>query len=374
MAAVPFSLSFPHVQSSSRAHGRVKGRLADARFMLPSLTIAALAAVALIIAHSSGICLICGSAAAPQGHSARASRRQICAQLRCAGSDPRASFKGAPKVPKNEFRPKQSLGQNYLSDPNTISKITSLFVQSVRKRCEGNVLSGQVVELGSGLGAITHQIYTEFPTMTAVELDDRAIHVLGGQLPSLNILRQDMLELSYRDLANRIGGQVYVIGNLPYYIVSDVLLSLVRQPGAVRFAQLMVQSEVAQKIISSPGSKEYGVLAATLQLYTRPRRAFTVPPTAFYPRPKVKSAIVELDFLSEQDAPKIDVSCVREVISTSFQQRRKVLRHSLARLLQRERAGLPSKWAGLRAENMRPQDFVSVAQAIFPYDRVSSQR
>ncbi|CAE7336469.1 rsmA, partial [Symbiodinium pilosum] len=115
---------------------------------------------------------------------------------------------------------------------------------------------------------------------------------------------EDLLKLDHADLAQRMGGRLCVIGNLPYSITTDALLSLVASPGALRYAVVMIQKEAAERVVAPPGSKDYSPLSVMLQTFARPRMLYSVPPTAFYPKPKVTSAIVELDFPAPSDLPQ----------------------------------------------------------------------
>ncbi|CAE8717627.1 unnamed protein product, partial [Polarella glacialis] len=204
--------------------------------------------------------------------------------------------------------------------------------------------------------------------MMAVEIDARSVDKLRGDLPKLQVLHQDLLQLNHSELAKRMGGQLHVVGNLPYCITSEALLSLVSCPGALRYALVMVQKEAAQRVVAPPGSKDYGPLSAVLQLFARPRQLFSVPPTAFYPPPKVVSAIVELDFLAVEDLPKVPPEQLLEVIKAAFRQRKRALKHSLAELFQERRRGavLPPRWASLRAETLCPGDFVELTRFVYP--------
>ncbi|CAJ1372819.1 unnamed protein product [Effrenium voratum] len=273
-------------------------------------------------------------------------------------------FAAAPKLPKSSHRPKQELGQSpleaswrcYLSDPNTIEKIFRSF--------RSGAASNAVVELGPGLGALTRLLAAEFPTMVAVEVDSRAVEALARDLPKLRVRHQDLLQLDHREMRQELGDRLSVVANLPYSITTEALLSLVRSPRAVRYALVMVQKEAAERIVAAEGSKDYGPLSVMLQLFTRPRQLYLVPATAFYPQPKVTSAMVELDFLAEEEMPEVDSAMLLEVVKECFRQRKRALRHSLKAYLQQRRLALPARWAKLRAERLKPGEFLELARQL----------
>ena len=157
---------------------------------------------------------------------------------------------------------------------------------------------------------------------------------------------------------------LFVVGNLPYSITTDALISLVKYPGAIRYAQVMVQKEAADRMAAAVGSKDYSVLSVMLQAYTKVRQLYLVPPTAFYPQPKAISSVVELDFLDASKASAVNVETLLEVCKESFRQRKRVLKHSLKAYTQKRRLPLPLRFAKLRAEQLTPSDFLELAMSM----------
>ncbi|CAK9079955.1 N'-adenosyl(rRNA) dimethyltransferase), partial [Durusdinium trenchii] len=265
-----------------------------------------------------------------------------------------------PKLPARSHRPKQQLGQSYLSDPNTVAKIVRSFEKAVHER--GGSSTSAVLELGPGLGALTQLLVSSFPRMVAVEVDPRAVEILRKDLPKLEVRLQNMLKLNYSELLLEMGGPCFVVGNLPYSITTEALLSLVLSPRSIRFAQVMVQKEAAERMVAPVGSKDYSVLSVMLQAFARLRQLYLVPPTAFYPQPKVVSAVVELDF--DHPTTEVDVGVLLDVVKESFRQRKRALRHSLKGYLQKRRLLLPLSWAKLRAEQLSPSDFIELTKQV----------
>lgn len=266
-----------------------------------------------------------------------------------------------PTLPAGKFRPKQSLGQNYLSDQNIAKKIVS----SLEDPTENGL---GVVELGPGLGALTRLLEEKYPKMVAVEIDDRAVEVLRDQYRNVTVIHGDVLEIDYTKLGALRDVRLSVIGNLPYYITSQILFTLIDHHKSVRRAVVTMQYEVAQRILAKPRTKEYGILSVVFQLYTKPKLAFKIPPTAFYPQPKVTSALVVLDFPENRKQLPVDSRKLRIVINTAFGKRRKMLRQSLKGILKAKNKELPEEWSSKRPEELDPHDFISLTAFIYGLD------
>lgn len=220
-------------------------------------------------------------------------------------------------------RPKQSLGQNFLSDQNYVEKIVNALEDSSEAGC-------RVVEIGPGSGAITRVLHKRFPSMTAIEIDQRAVKFLALKLPTVKVLHMNVLAADWSALAAERGGRLSVLGNLPYYITSQVLFSLADHHRAIDKAVVTMQLEVAERVIAKPRTKDYGIPSVVFQLYGTPSMNFKIPPTVFFPVPKVDSALITIDFTTPHPRlASINRDCLRKILTYSFQQRRKMLRVSL---------------------------------------------
>jgi 16S rRNA (adenine1518-N6/adenine1519-N6)-dimethyltransferase len=252
------------------------------------------------------------------------------------------------------FSPKKSLGQNFLTDPNTARKI----VAAVRAP-EG----GAVVEIGPGTGALTEILHERFRNLTAIEIDGRAVAVLRERFPDLDVRQGDVLEIDWPALAEEKAESLYVVGNLPYYITSPILFGLLDARAVLHEAVLMMQLEVAQRLVAVPRTKDYGILAVQVQLLARPELLFRVSRNVFFPRPDVASAVVRLGF---DDVPPsddaVDPELLRTVIRTAFNQRRKTLRNSLSHWTRAHDLALPHGWDRKRAEELEPDEFVELTR------------
>ncbi len=250
-------------------------------------------------------------------------------------------------------QPKKSLGQHFLSDPNTARKI----VEAVRAPADGHV-----VEIGPGTGALTGLLLERFETVTALEIDVRAVAYLRAQHPALDVRQADVLATDWAALADEKGGPLYVVGNLPYNITSPILFSLFEGRRCLHEAVLMMQLEVARRLVAAPRTKDYGILSVQTQLHARPELLFRVSRHVFRPKPEVTSAVIRLAFEAPPLPPEIDPDLLRAVVRAAFNQRRKTLRNSLGAWTRTRRIALPHGWDRRRAEELAPGEFVELAR------------
>ena len=246
---------------------------------------------------------------------------------------------------KSPIPPKKSLGQHFLNDPNTARRIVGALEAPA---------DAHVVEIGPGVGALTGLLHERFENFEAIEVDSRAVTYLRERYPDLNMRQADVLELDWR----RLGDQpLHIIGNLPYNITSPILFGLLAAHDAMSQAVLMVQKEVAERIVAKPRTKAYGIPSVFAQLYARPSILFKVSRNVFEPKPAVESVVIRLDF-EGIEAPDVDTGLLHAVVRAGFGMRRKVLRNSL----QKWAADIPDRWRRCRAEELSPDDYVMLAR------------
>lgn len=217
------------------------------------------------------------------------------------------------------MRPKKSLGQHFLIDKNIAKKIVEL----ARVGPEDTV-----VEIGPGKGILTRYLLEIARKVIAIEIDNALYEALKRKLGSyinLELVHQDALRFPYEEIREKFK----VVANLPYYISMPILFRLLEAREKIEAMTLTLQKEVAARIIAPPGGKVYGVLSISLQYYTEPRILRYIPPTAFYPRPKVNSALVFLRICEEPRIKVLDERFFFKVVKASFAQRRKTLRNAL---------------------------------------------
>jgi 16S rRNA A1518/A1519 N6-dimethyltransferase RsmA/KsgA/DIM1 with predicted DNA glycosylase/AP lyase activity len=205
--------------------------------------------------------------------------------------------------------------------------------------------------------------------MTAIEIDQRAVALLKEKLPNYQVIHEDVLAFDWYKHSQLCRGRVSIVANLPYHIVSQVLFSLADHHAVIDLAVVTMQYEVAARITAKPNNKEYGIPSVVFQLYAKTKLLFNIPPTVFFPVPKVDSALVHFDFTqSHPIISRVNLARLRQILGLSFRQRRKMLRQSLKPLFdpslrqsnQRELYGddgviinqLPSDWREKRPEQL----------------------
>ncbi|MBX7258859.1 MAG: 16S rRNA (adenine(1518)-N(6)/adenine(1519)-N(6))-dimethyltransferase RsmA [Candidatus Hydrogenedentes bacterium] len=223
---------------------------------------------------------------------------------------------------------KKQLGQNLLLDEN----INRIMVDAAELES-----TDDVVEVGAGLGALTEVIAPKAGRLLAVEIDRDFMPCLEdrfGQTPNIRLFRGDILNHSLPKLLDEYlpGGSTYkMISNLPYYITTPVIFHFWESPVPFERLVVMVQEEVALRMVAPVNGKEYGVLALAAQLYSEVELVHRVPNTCFRPQPKVDSCIVRLRRRSTPVCADVDVRFMTRLIRSAFAHRRKTLRNSLTK-------------------------------------------
>ena len=253
-------------------------------------------------------------------------------------------------------RPKKRLGQHFLTDAAAVQAIAD----AVRAPA-----GSHVVEIGPGEGVLTAELLRTYPNLTAIEVDPDAAYHLRHRFPALDLREADVLDVDWPALRAEHGpdtAPLTVVGNLPYYITSPILFALLDARDDVGRAVVMVQKEVADRLVAPHGSKVYGTLSVYFQLFARATPLFDVPRTAFHPPPNVESAVVAIDFAV--DGPDVPFEAVQRVVKAAFGQRRKMFRNSVAPLFAQAGREMPAAFETLRPEAVPPDEFVALAQAL----------
>lgn len=217
---------------------------------------------------------------------------------------------------------KSKLGQNFLRDRAAVERIAAAL---------GEISGQPVVEIGPGEGAITQALIARAGHVTAIELD----HELALRLrvryseDQLAVVEQDVLAFDFATMAASAGQRLIVAGNLPYYITSPILLKLAENHAAFDRAVLMVQREVADRVTAEPGSRDYGVLSVTVQMYGPVEKLFTLPPEAFSPPPEVHSTVFRWKFAPRFAELGVSEDGFLRFARTAFAQKRKTLSNNL---------------------------------------------
>lgn len=263
---------------------------------------------------------------------------------------------------KHGFTFSKSLGQNFLVNPSVCPRMAEL---------SGAGEGVGVIEIGPGIGVLTNELCKIAEKVVAVELDKRLLPVLDETLSeyeNVKIINADVMELDLNGLiAEEFNGMdVVVCANLPYYITSPIIMKLLEDKLPLKAITVMVQKEAAQRICAEVGSRMSGAVTVSVNYYAKPKMLFSVSAGSFMPSPKVDSAVIRLDVLSEPPV-KTDEKKFFAVVKAAFSQRRKVISNSLSSGLSISKektlevlkaANVPSN---ARAEKLSLEDFANIA-------------
>jgi len=269
-----------------------------------------------------------------------------------------------PLLQRYGFSTRKSLGQHFLISRHVLEQIlTACALED----------GAPVLEIGPGIGTLTRALAESGAEVTAVELDRHAVEVLQetvGMFPSIQVIQGDILHI---DLPALLGdAQWTVVGNLPYYITTPVISRLLEVASRLRRMVLMVQREVADRLIAPPGGKIYGSLSVYAQVYANVERIARVPKGAFLPPPTVESAVVRLTPHPEPRVPAPLQPCFFSVVRAAFGQRRKMLENALigADVLGGDRHAIAEalRAAGIdstrRGETLSIEEFLRVTEQV----------
>ena len=221
-----------------------------------------------------------------------------------------------------------------------------------------------VVEIGPGQGALTKHLIVKPVKLIGIEVDERAIRLLQERFgDKLELLHRDVLEVNLAGLALQYGRTIRTVGNIPYYLTSEILFWLFDARTAVSDATLMVQWEVAKRLVAPPKNKEYGILSIFTQFYTECELLFKVSRNCFFPKPEVDSAVVRFAF--KKQLPLCDEKIFRSVVRSTFGQRRKTLRNGLKSMGFEDRALLSIQFdLTKRPEELGVEEFLYLSELI----------
>ena len=227
------------------------------------------------------------------------------------------------RLPSIQHMPsKPKLGQNFLIDAQAAQRIVAAL---------GELAGRTAVEIGPGRGALTGALAARAGHVLAIELDHQLAAGLHRQFEAahVTVVEQDVLQFDFAAAAGRAGERLRVAGNLPYYITSPILLKLAASHAALDLAVLMVQREVADRVTAAPGSRDYGLLSVTVQMYGPVEQLFTLPPLAFSPPPQVHSAIFRWRFAPRFAELGVEEAFFLRFLRQVFAQKRKTLANNL---------------------------------------------
>jgi 16S rRNA (adenine1518-N6/adenine1519-N6)-dimethyltransferase len=251
---------------------------------------------------------------------------------------------------------KKSLGQHFLHERGVIEKMLLAIDPKPGDR---------FVEIGPGQGALTFPLLDRHGSLTAIEFDRDLLEPLTAAAQAhgeLALIHSDVMDANFTGLAAMPpGGQIRLVGNLPYNLSSPILFHALDHAAAIRDMHFMLQKEVVDRMAASPGSKVYGRLSVMLQAYCRVTALFKVPPGAFRPPPKVDSAVVRLVPKPTSEIDIVDPARFAAVVRAAFGQRRKTLRNALGGVCEASEIVAAGIDPQARAEQLAVADFVRLA-------------
>lgn len=224
-----------------------------------------------------------------------------------------------------EFSTKKKFGQNFLIDEGVLSGIVET---------AGVTKEDHVLEIGPGIGSMTHYLCEEAGHVTAVEIDDKLIPILTDMMQgydNFTLIHDDILKVDLDALAKEAGGRPFkVVANLPYYITTPIVMELLEKKLPIESITIMVQKEVAERMQAGPGTKAYGALSLAVQYYADAEIEMEVSPSSFLPPPQVSSTVIKLTRYEKPPVEVEDEKLMFRLIRDSFNQRRKTLVNALS--------------------------------------------
>ncbi len=260
---------------------------------------------------------------------------------------------------------KKGLGQNFLTSGKILEEIAEA----------AEIDDGGVIEIGPGFGVLTNELCKTAKKVVALEIDERLIPILAdtmAEYDNLKVINKDCLKIDMRALIEEeFGGEtISIAANLPYYITTPIITSLIEAKLPIKNMVVMVQKEVAERIQAKPSTKDYGALSILCQYYTDPEIVTIVPAGLFVPPPKVDSAVLKMRFLDEPRVKVNDESVFFRTVKAAFSQRRKTLLNCLASNfpLGKEKLSEIMESVGIdprrRGETLSLEEFASLSDAL----------
>lgn len=260
--------------------------------------------------------------------------------------------------------PRKRLGQHFLIDRNIIEKV----IRVAEVKSEDVVL-----EVGPGLGEMTLGLARQAKRVIAVEIDSRLTEILRRKTSgtsNVEIIEEDILKTDFDAMVRRMKSPLKVVANLPYQISTPLLFRFMESRRLFSNLTLMLQKEIIERITASPGGKAYGALSVLMQSVSCPSLQFVVKPTAFFPPPKVESAVVRILWKEESGIEPTEEEWFKKVIRASFGYRRKTLRNALkhSRLVPLDSIEMKMDAIGIdsrrRPETLSLEEFIRLAEAL----------
>lgn len=269
---------------------------------------------------------------------------------------------------RNGFTFSKALGQNFIVNPSICPRIAE----------QGGAAPGVgVIEIGAGIGVLTAELARQAQKVVCIEIDSRLLPILDetlAEFSNVTIINEDVLKVDLHALIARefAGMEVVVCANLPYYITSPIIMSLLEQRLPIRSITVMVQKEAATRICAAPGTRESGAITAAICYYSSPRILFQVSRGSFMPAPEVDSTVIRLDIHTQPPVQVRDEKTLFAVVRGAFGQRRKTILNTLSSAFSIDKEQMKGILAlaqvpeNARAEALTLADFARIADHIAP--------
>lgn len=273
---------------------------------------------------------------------------------------------------KHGFKFSKKYGQNFLSDGNLLLSIVE----------KGGVNKDiPVLEIGCGAGTLTKQLCERAKYVYGYEIDKTLAPVLGENLAGIKncqITFRDVMREKTSEIENHIGEPYMLVANLPYYITSPLIMKFIEQSTLCKSIVIMVQEEVADRVLAKEGTGEYGAITAGINLVADSERLINVPRTMFYPVPNVDSSVIKITFNRDKFSP-LSKKAYRDTVRVAFSSRRKTLANNLKEWLKLDRESIEGVLTRAninllaRGETLSAQDFVTLSNEIVKIDEVNKR-
>jgi 16S rRNA (adenine1518-N6/adenine1519-N6)-dimethyltransferase len=250
--------------------------------------------------------------------------------------------------------PRRALGQNFVADPNTVRRIASL---------AGVGKNDHVVEIGAGLGSLTLALADTGAHVTAIEVDHGIVPVLSDQVgmrENVEIVEADAMSIDWSQVLSRSASWM-LVANLPYNVATPLVCDLLDFVPAIDSMLVMVQREVAERMVARPGTREYGAVTVKIAYWAAAQIVGSVPASVFVPRPNVESSLVRID---RRTPPTTDSAALFALVRQAFGQRRKMLRRSLAESVSADQFAAADVAPERRPEELGLDDWCRLAEAV----------
>jgi 16S rRNA (adenine1518-N6/adenine1519-N6)-dimethyltransferase len=249
-----------------------------------------------------------------------------------------------------DVRAKKHLGQHFLNDEEIALSIVNALPDS----------SSRILEIGPGMGVLTKYLLQRDIDLKVAEIDEESVNYLLGNYPDIKnrILLGDFLQMQMKDIFN---GEFAIIGNFPYNISTQILFKILESKDQIHAMVGMFQQEVAERIASEPGNRDYGILSVLLQPWFEMELLFNVDGSSFTPPPRVSSAVLRM-VRNDRKSLKVDEAWFKRVVKQAFSMRRKTLRNALRPILPADFSQVP--FLDLRAEALSWEQFEQLALSL----------